>query len=118
MRTKINAIGRRVGPRAGVVCQITPTPAREHRRIIAEPPAFTSTVLNHRLRAARFNKRKALRAGPYIAEMPSDRRSLSSDRQQLPVPGHDDRIDDMDNTIRRSDIGLLDVSPIDLHARG
>jgi hypothetical protein len=40
----------------------------------------------------------------------SDRRPLSSDRQQLPVPGHNNWIDDMDNPIRRSDIGLLEVN--------
>jgi hypothetical protein len=51
------------------------------------------------------------------AELLSDRRLLGGSRQQLPVLRHDDRIDHMDHAICRHDISLLDVGPIDLHAR-
>src|ERR1700683_1894823 len=50
-------------------------------------------------------------------QMLSEGRSLSGGRQQLPVLRHDDCIDGMEDAIRRSDIGLLDVRPIDMHAR-
>jgi hypothetical protein len=72
----------------------------------------------------RFDCRKAhQRKGPACrafqrTQILSDGRSSSGDRQQLPVLRHDDCIDGMEDAIRRSDIGLLDVRTIDMHARG
>ena len=56
-------------------------------------------------------------AGPFRAPRVPINLDSSGGCQQMPVPWHNDRIDNMDDAIRRSDITLLDVGSIHLDIR-
>jgi len=140
-----NAV-RKYGGARGAVCVLTCQPCSNDSsssdtgsrgsarpasaRSPLRPRASAHRHLNRNALAAdlriggRFVCRKAhQRKGPACrafqrTQMLSEGRSSSGGRQQLPVLRHDDCINGMEDAIRRSDIGLLDVRPIDMHARG
>jgi hypothetical protein len=55
--------------------------------------------------------------GPFGAPSVPINRPLGGGCEQLPIPRHDHRVDDVDDAVRCSDITLPDVRSIDLHVR-
>jgi hypothetical protein len=63
------------------------------------------------------NKKERPCVGPFGAPSVPINRPLGGGCEQLPIPRHDHRVDDVDDAVRCSDITLPDVRSINLHVR-